>query len=266
MITVAATARFFTTFRFGASYTTTSNETLKQEYEHNLRSSHTQAFGGMMLPPDVIVSVWVSSIPSHPIGVDREGDPLHFIITPTMFPDESLENVDSLRLELQGAIGRYFGYNKHLGCMNVEAKNFDYNANIDNKEMCQDPYNNYSFGGLFQTCQNENEGGGPNNCQDKNLSLKNFFTQDYSCSKLYVPIQLLTRTNRVCRECGYWFFFWWRSRQCCSTYITDTYWCAADETIISNNTGLMFGGLFTSTTDNPTTQAKNCPPMFTQGD
>lgn len=151
VIKAAASARFFSLYHFGADYTHTTNTSIIQTYEKNLRSSHTDAFGGKLFKPNANISEWVDSIPHFPVGIDREGDPLHFIITPSAFPHETVEMVDTLRLEVQGAIGRYFAYNRHIGCMDVTAKNFDYNANIDNN-MCTNAYNNYTLGGIYQTC------------------------------------------------------------------------------------------------------------------
>jgi len=244
----AASASFFKVFKFDASYTQSTNESLLEGYKKNTTSSHVSTFGGSFFKPNGTVNEWIDTIPKNLVGIDRRGDPLHFVITPYAFPDISLEMLDKLQTQLLEAILQYYAYNEHRGCMTMGSPNFDYNANIDSN-LCQDPYNNYTFGGVYQTCQSSSVTAG-DFCLEKNLALKNPLTRDYSCHAKYKPI--LLKSGKLV----------WNNEWPIYNQVYDTYWCAALEGDVPNNTRVMFGGVYTTKVNNPLTQSGSCPPTF----
>ena len=135
----------------------------------------------------------------------------------------------------------------------MDAPNFDFNANIDSK-LCNEPFNNYSFGGVYQKCQNDL-------CPEY-IDQKNIITGDYTCPKNYEPIVLRNMSSTTSwQQCSGWWFW----KECQSYYKRNSFttvWCAALPETISSNTGVMFGGLFTSTANNPVTLDKTCPTKY----
>lgn len=148
---------------------------------------------------------------------------------------------------------RFYRRNEHRGCLSMDAPNFDFNANIDSN-LCHEPFNNYSFGGLYQKCDNDLCNTYP--------ALKNPITGDYTCPNHYEPIALQSESyTSHWVECHGWWIF-----SSCDDHYKDnsmaTFWCAALPETIPNNTGVMFGGLFTSSATNPVTLDKTCPPTY----
>ena len=137
--------------------------------------------------------------------------------------------------------------------MSMDAPNFDFNANLDNK-LCREPFNNYSFGGVYQKCQNDLCTNYP--------ARKNPITGDFTCPTYFEPIVLRSNSYQSSWEsCSGWWIF----KSCGWNYKDNSFatvWCAALPETIPNNTGVMFGGLFTSTANNPVTLDKSCPPTY----
>lgn len=141
----------------------------------------------------------------------------------------------------------------------MDSPNFSFQANLDDGS-CESPTNNYTFGGVYQTCQFE---GSPDGDPCQALLQKNPLTSDYSCSEGYEAVMVHQgRTPQSChRDChGCWLFF-----KCCDTHCGfatySTYWCVAKGQVPAN-TGFLFGGLYSEVLKNPVTQDHSCPLKF----
>ena len=168
------------------------------------------------------------------------------------------------------AIARYYKVNSHYGCTDMRSPNFDFQANVEDNS-CKLPNTNFTFGGIFQTCEyatTEFEdlcSGGPHPMLQVNP-----LTGSTSCREPYVQVLLHsgqfshTVSKLVCqRHCS-----WWHCHNNCyqQPYTTTVnyraYWCVAPDGHIEQNSGYIFGGFFTSTVANPFTGTKGCPRYF----
>jgi len=178
-----------------------------------------------------------------------------------------------LRLEslLKKVITNYYSYNTHTGCMKVDSLNFDYNANVPDGS-CKPPAYNYTFGGVFVTCETKSADAG-DLCEG--FPQMNPLTGSFTCPNNYTAIPLTSGTLRKStdeqkkrRDC-YWYLFF---SYCKTVYWTEHktseaeyrgYWCAAKKNVeIPPKSGYMFGGVYTSWKKNPVGQAQGCPKAF----
>lgn len=158
------------------------------------------------------------------------------------------------------AVETYYEHNTHRGCTKDDSPNFCFQANVDDG-TCEPVNTNFTFGGVYQTC---NKTGVDNLCNQ--MSQKNPLTGNYSCPLGYKATVLQSgtkkssRSERRCRTC--WFFF-----HCCDsiTYKSyafyTAYWCAASGQV-TQGSGFLFGGLYTDHVNNIQTESKTCPQKF----
>lgn len=271
-IMAAAGVSFLNLFSFGAKYQLSVTSKVADGYKTSQTSSNVRALGGAMLTPNLTVNEWVSDLGNNLVMTDRYGNPLSYLITADHFENVSLPWLGRLRQAVDDAIGRYYSYNTHIGCMNMDSPNFDYTSNKDDNS-CQSPNNNYTFGGVFQTCTSS-ETAASDLCVKLGLEQKNYMTGGFSCPTNYTMIPLHTSTtsaSRTVQECHQVCHGWWVFKQChdecsdridrsTSTYIS--YWCV-DTGRVGKNSGYMFGGLYTDIVSNPFTSSQSCPPTYT---
>jgi len=159
------------------------------------------------------------------------------------------------------AIKEYYRTNTIAGCLaKMDSPNFIFRTIVDDKS-CQSPPNNYTFGGVFQTCDDYVY---PDKwlCQD--LVQKNLLTSNYSCSDCYEAVLVYQdSTAHSCYEpqCGYCYRDRSGSQVVCVFAYYSTYWCVARGEI-PLNTGYLFGGLYSDSLNNPVKQARSCPLKF----
>uniref|UniRef100_A0A1X7TYP7 Uncharacterized protein n=2 Tax=Amphimedon queenslandica TaxID=400682 RepID=A0A1X7TYP7_AMPQE len=171
------------------------------------------------------------------------------------------------------SIERYYKTNTIKGCTDMNSKNFNFHANLEDSS-CKKDRQNYTFGGIYQTCEDHN-----NNeiCNDYGASQKNPLTSDYSCPDGYESILLHTGTLSKMVQVTYYY-----QKKHCKLHIFDckmqpassqrsemrystynAYWCYAPPgKQESADSGYMFGGLYTSKTPNPVTRTTTCPPFY----
>lgn len=140
-ITVSASIGYFDFFNVKSSYNKQDYSEQYAEYVKNIKSTKINTYGGELYKPTSNVSSWVDSLPKYPEPVDRDGVPLPYIISPKHFPNYNQTILAALSREFSEAIKQYNDVNVHIGCMDQNGKNFDYNANIPDK-LCSDPPTN----------------------------------------------------------------------------------------------------------------------------
>lgn len=271
-ITAQASGSFFGSFNIKGRYNQISEVNVTTNYIKNTVSSHVSSFGGTFFKPNMSVDDWIDTVKDNLVSIDKTGIPLEYLITPESFPGESLDDLSVLEKEISDAIARYVCYNRIEGCTNAESENFDYSANVE--KACTDAYNNYTFGGIYQTCKVDEPFWPFIPSVPCQLNQKNFATGDYTCPVNYAPVLLKTGSVQVPyqfrdEEChSSWIFFEHCNKIYRSAYSKqyyETYWCSAIEGVpIALNSGIMFGGVFTSKVDNPFTHGQSCPPSFLQ--
>ena len=258
-ITAAASASFFRAYGGKASYSQTSDKQDLDQYTKNTVYSTMYTFGGPPFRVNFTINQWEDQLLDELVAVDRSGDPLHYAVTPGSLPEMSEELTFKLADVVENAIKQYYKHNTIKGCTKMDSPNFSFHANLDDGS-CESPTNNYTFGGVYQTCSFAGSPAG-NPCGP--LLQKNPLTADYKCSDEYEPVLVHQgRTPQSChRDChSCWLFF-----SCCNTncgYATySTYWCVAKGKVPAN-TGYLFGGLYSKVLKNPVTQDHSCPLKF----
>ncbi|XP_053388386.1 macrophage-expressed gene 1 protein-like [Mercenaria mercenaria] len=249
-VVASASASFFGVFDFGAGYSETTTKTMIDEYKKERTSSAVITIGGPAFrPKDFTANNWTDFIANEMVALDRSGEPLYSIIRDSDFPNVPQSVTFDVIDYVKEAVHIYYEHNSHRGCTNPDSPNFSFQANM-NDDSCHAPMTNFTFGGVYQTCEASSF---PKNlCSGK--TQKNPLTGSYNCPSGYEAVPLHRENTPVCHKC--WFFF-----TCCSTPSISAYWCAASGQVAINS-GFLFGGLFTSTVVNVLTQHQSCPPEF----
>ncbi|KAM5247291.1 macrophage-expressed gene 1 protein-like [Ctenodactylus gundi] len=244
-----------------------SQDSFTKDYLANRTDSRVQSIGGVPFYPGITLQVWQEGMNNHLVALDRAGLPLHFFIKPDTLPELPGPLVKSVSNTVEAAVRRYYTFNTYPGCTDSTSPNFDFQANTDDGS-CTGKMNNFSFGGVYQECTQVSGGPKVNLCQS--LEQKNPLTGKFSCPSGYSPIQLLSQAyekgynNVECKKSC-------TLRVFCKTKCEDvfrvakaefrTFWCAARGKV-PDNSGLLFGGLFSSDSTNPVTGAQSCPESF----
>ena len=258
-IMASASASFLGVVGFQTSYSKSTDKQDLDEYTKNTVYSTLYTFGGPPYRVNFTINQWEDQMVNDLVAVDRAGDPLHYAITPESLPELSERSTFELADVVEKAIEQYYKHNTIKGCTKMDSPNFSFQANLDDGS-CESATNNYTFGGVYQTCEFDGSPAG-NPCEA--LLQKNPLTADYKCREGYEAVLIHQgRTPQSChRDChGCWLFF-----RCCNTncgYATySTYWCVA-KTEVPLNTGYMFGGIYSKVLKNPVTQDASCPLKF----
>ena len=268
-ISATASASFFSSFSINTNFQFSHSHLDEQGYSKSTTHSHTTTHGG---PPFKLSNFsygdWENGILNNLVAIDRRGQPLYTAISSVNLP----ELPDVLLLQtiqyIYKAISKYYKINTHYGCTDSGSPNFNFQANVDD-DSCKMTRQNYTFGGIFQTC--ENALSDFDVCESALQT--NPLTQDYSCPTGYRPILLhtgtLTQTTTidVCKDhCGFLHISCHKVCQKRDIIIYGTYrayWCAfPPNKTVGSDTGYLFGGIYTSKEQNPITGARSCPMSF----
>ena len=268
-ISASASANFFGKVGFSFSVDHKTSQETMQTYLDNITYSHVLTYGGPPFQSKFNVNDWETGIDNALVAIDREGDPLYYVITPVNVPEVPQATVLQISELVKRAAKAYYHHNTYKGCTDPSKEGFDYNANVDDGS-CKSPAMNFSLGGVFQTCSKITS-------DDQDLCSKllqeNPLTGAYSCPSGYDAIKLNTGqvkkayTKPYCSQSchGFWIFKRCRTncvnRQLMSSAQYETFWCVALGEV-DPDTGFLFGGVFTSTTPNPLTRTESCPAHF----
>ena len=269
-ISSGAQADFFGKVKLGFEISFKHETTQLNEYRKAIQSTSIETYGGPMFTTNMTVTDWEAGVESAMVAVDRDGDPIHFLINPDTLPEIPPSTVIMVAQYVKQAADKYYSINTHRGCTDFSSPNFDYFANIDDG-TCKDTSQNFTFGGVYQTCRITQ---GDNLCG--RLEQKNPLTQDYSCPSGYTAIQLMTgkesyTTNKprcwnTYKRCGFLWLSRCSSGRACQTdtvtsiAIFETFWCAKTSNDAHNH--YYFGGIYTTSIPNPLTRTHGCPNHF----
>ncbi|XP_041518096.1 macrophage-expressed gene 1 protein-like [Microtus oregoni] len=235
-------------------------------YLANRTNSRMQSIGGAPFYPGITLETWQNGMANHLVAVDRSGLPLHFFIKPNKLPGFPYHLVEKLSKTVETAVRNYYNFNTYPGCTNVDSPNFNFQANTDDGS-CDGKVANSPFGGVYQVCQQLSYSS-LNLCQK--LEQKNPLTGKFSCPSGYSTVHLLTQTHEEgyrdteCRQkCTLKIF----CKKVCENVFKvakaefRAYWCVASSQV-SQNSGLLFGGVFTDKSINPVTNEQSCPSGY----
>ncbi|XP_066107704.1 macrophage-expressed gene 1 protein [Saccopteryx bilineata] len=268
-VTASAGAAFLNIVNFKLEENYTSQNAFAKAYLSNRTNSRVQSMGGVPFYPGITLQTWQQGIGNHLVAIDRAGLPLHFFINPDMLPDLPGPLVKKLSKTVEAAVRRYYAFNTYPGCTDLNSPNFNFQANTDDGS-CEGKMTNFTFGGVYQECTQLSGSEAVLVCQ--HLEQKNPLTGDFSCPSGYSPIHLLTQTHEegyngleCARKCTLFVF--------CKTVCEDVFrvakaefkafWCVASDQV-PENSGLLFGGLFSGKSINPLTNAQSCPAGYFQ--
>lgn len=266
-VTASAGAAFLNVVNFGLEDSHASQNAFTKSYLSNRTDSRVQSIGGAPFYPGITLQAWQEGITNRLVAIDRAGLPLHFFVNPDTLPDLPGPLVEKLSKTVETAVRRYYTFNTYPGCTDLSSPNFNFQANTDDGS-CEGKATNFSFGGVFQECTQLSGHEAVQLCQD--LRQKNPLTGALSCPAGYAPVRLLAQP----REEGY------NGLECrrrcsllvfCKTVCEDVFrvakaefrafWCAASGQV-PEDSGLLFGGVFSAKSINPLTNAQSCPAGY----
>ena len=266
-LSASASSSFGRLFSIKVKYKYNSNDTQTDTFEKKSTSSFTTTHGG---PPfrlgNFSLSNWENGLLDHLVPIDRRGEPLYFAITSVNVPELPAITRVQVSEYIYKAIARYYKINTHKGCTDVSSKNFNFHANIDDKS-CEPEQQVYTFGGIYQTCEDTDD---YPVCKEKSALQKNPLTSGYSCPDEYTAILLHSGTLTVNAKIDIttsYRNFWGKIKHKTHTVFEDksatyeAYWCALPPNS-TKSTGLLFGGVYTSTKMNVLTGKQSCPQFY----
>ncbi|XP_061178925.1 macrophage-expressed gene 1 protein-like [Saccostrea echinata] len=264
-VVAAASASFMSIFSVGAEYKHSTSQEVIDQYLGNRTHSKVKTFGGPVFQPsNFTLNQWAAEIGLDLVSVDRSGFPIYDLISTQTLPELPPSILYPLVQTVKGAVEEYYKFNVYRGCTNIDSPNFSFIANVDDG-TCESPETNYTFGGVYQTCSQSGQLR-QNLCTG--LTQKNPLTGGYSCQSGYESILLTegkrsgSESRRSCHSCG---FLGWST--CCDNYMVygqakyQAYWCVA-QGHVDKQSGFQFGGIYTTSIDNPLTQSHGCPLYF----
>ena len=260
-ITAAASLSFLGLFGVKFSYGPAITKQDLEEYTRNTVHSIVSTFGGPNIGGvNFSISQWENRLQGELVVVDRSGNPLHFAVSPGSLPEISQELTLEVKNVVKRAITQYYRHNTIVGCTKKDSPNFSFQANLDDGSCEKKTMNNYTFGGIYQTCRSE---GSPEGHPCEPLIQKNPLTSNYSCSDGFEPVLAHQgRTPESCHdECHRSWIFFKRCNKMCGYATYSTYWCAARDKVPPNK-GYLFGGLYNQWVNNPVTQTRGCSLKF----
>ena len=241
-----------------------------ENYQSLMTSTSVVTYGGPIFTTNTSVTDWEAGVESAMVAIDRDGDPIHYIVNPESLPEIPPSMVLAAANHIKEAVDKYYEVNTRRGCTDTSSENFNFFANIDDNS-CTDKPSEFPFGGVYQTCKLD--AGGTNFCSS--LTQNNLLTGGASCPKGYRAILLQSGKStritqgRQCRNtyrsCGIFWSQRCRSGQACqstvdrSTVTYKTYWCAKDGQPVQE---YYFGGTYTKEEPNPFTGRHGCPTSF----
>ena len=272
-ISASASASFFGLYKIGLKYTYDTSDSQIEAFQKQTTSTYTTTHGG---PPFRLANFsyadWENKILDHLVAIDRRGEPLYSSVTTANIPELPAISLVQVNEYIYKAISRYYKINTHSGCTTYTPpdplpENFNFHANVDDGS-CEQEQQTYTFGGIYQTCENMDD---YDVCQNKSSAQKNPLTSDYTCPVGYINILLHTGTLTVSvrkdtRQCHRRLLILKR----CNTVTTyelksatyKAYWCGLPSSERNSTTGLLFGGVYTSTRHNVLTGKQACPRFF----
>ncbi|XP_071763315.2 macrophage expressed 1, tandem duplicate 1 [Centroberyx gerrardi] len=271
-VTASAGLNFFDKLKFDISSTNSQQSSVLQTYQSNIQYSLIQSHGSTPFYPGITLQKWQESTRNNLVAIDRSGLPLHYFINTNTFPDLPEPTVAKVASSLSRAIELYYMVNTRPGCVDVNSKNFNFQANVGDAS-CEGAATNLSFGGVYQQCTGLSSDAGPL-CEA--LAQKNPETGDFSCRQPYIPTLLRSEVRQQgyslyeCHDeshhCGFLGLRRCHRQVCQNNYYVrsarvETYWCSVNGKA-PDNSGYLFGGIYSPSLLNPLTKAKSCPPNF----
>ena len=271
VISASASGSFLGSFSASGGIKTSVSSSDIDAFNKHTTNSHVLTYGGPMFRiGNFSLTDWENGVADHLVAIDRSGVPLYSVINTNNVPELPDSTLLTVMDYVYKAVTKYYKVNTIVGCMEPSSSNFNFQANADDKS-CTAERMNYTFGGIYQTCTFNQKNFNDDLCES--ASQTNPLTQNYSCPEQYQPILLHTGTisskqkDRSCKKhCAFLGLFchdncWTYELVNSATY--HAYWCAHNpDMTVPPDSGMMFGGVYTSKQTNQITGARSCPPYY----
>ncbi|XP_043827384.1 macrophage-expressed gene 1 protein [Dromiciops gliroides] len=266
-ITASAGAAFHNIISFKIEDSHTSQDVFHKNYLSNRTNSRVASIGGVPFYPGITLEGWQKGTTNHLVAIDRSGLPLYFFINSDTLPDLPAPLVKKLSKTVEATVRRYYTFNTYPGCIDRDSPNFNFQANMDDGS-CEGKMTNFTFGGVYQECTQISGTEAMLLCPE--LEQKNPLTGGFSCPENYSPVLLHSHFREEgynlleChRKCKMWVFC---KKECEDVFRVAKaefrgFWCVASGQV-PDNSGFLFGGLFSGKTVNPVTNAQSCPAGY----
>ncbi|XP_069748016.1 macrophage-expressed gene 1 protein-like [Narcine bancroftii] len=272
-ISASAGVTFFHMVNEGVGGQVKSTDEFTRYYVGNRSHSRMESHGGVPFYPGITLEKWQQQISNQLVAIDRSGQPLNFFVNQQNVPELPKPVVVKLARAVERAVALYYAVNTRPGCLDLNSPNFNFQANMDDGS-CKEEGTNFTFAGVYQKCTPLSGPGAQSLCQA--LAQKNPLTGAFSCPAGYMASYLHSgileegqstyQCQHQCRSC--WLIFSCCSDVCSDVYYVskahfEAYWCVAmPGSVLPQNMGYLFGGLYGPRSSNPLTQGHSCPTAF----
>ena len=172
-----------------SSFTHFTDKKFLDSYLSSRTYSHVRTFGGLPYRVNFTINDWEDGLPDAAITIDREGVPLHFAIIPEVLTELPPAQTLELAEYVEKAINSYYKHNIHYGCTDPNAENFYFSANFGDQKSYKAASDNFTFGGVYQTCTHTPADNRSRDVVCPDLVQKNpALTGNYSCPEGYQAV------------------------------------------------------------------------------
>ncbi|XP_005722438.1 macrophage-expressed gene 1 protein-like [Pundamilia nyererei] len=126
---------FFDKLKFDISSQSAQQSSSLQTYQSNIQYSLIQSHGGTTFYPGITLQKWQESTRNNLVAIDRSGFPLHYFINTNTLTDLPHPTIRKVALKVSQAVERYYKINTRPGCVDVNSKNFNFQANMDDNSL-----------------------------------------------------------------------------------------------------------------------------------
>ena len=111
----SASASFFEKFSASVSVSHLNKHTVSDAYTKNVMDSTVYTYGGPPVRDNFSISYWEENLANNLVAIDREGDPLHYLITTEALPELPEEVTFKLSALVLKSLQRYYKNNAITG-------------------------------------------------------------------------------------------------------------------------------------------------------
>ena len=93
-----------------------------QNYQKSMTSTSVATYGGPLFTTNTSVTDWEAGVESAMVAIDRDGDPIHYIVNPENLPEIPPSMVLVAANHIKEAVEKYYEVNTRRGCTDTSSK------------------------------------------------------------------------------------------------------------------------------------------------